>query len=174
MWVLLNINVNISWSFITKCIIVPHKSTHFACENVFLKHLTALLLIVSGDVEKKPGPEEEKSDITFFQWNLNGLMAHNFVKVSLLQTLAVTTDYDIISLTETFLDSSIDDDDDDRIPIPGYNLLRFDHPSNTKRGGVFIYYKDNLPIIRRSYQCQLHECLVTEFRIGKKNVSLHA
>ena len=36
------------------------------------------------------------------------------------------------------------------------------------RGGVCIYYKDHLPIIKRNDLCQLHECLVTELRIGKK------
>ena len=101
-------------------------------------------------------------------------MAHNFIKVSLLQTLAVTNDYDIICLTETFLDSSIENDDDDRISIPGYNFLRAKHPSNTKREEACIYYKDHLPITKRNDLCQLHECLVTELRIGKKNVSLHA
>ena len=50
-------------------------------------------------------------------WNLNGLMTHDFIKVSLLQALAVTNDYDIICLTETFLDFSIEHDDD-RISIP--------------------------------------------------------
>ena len=93
-------------------------------------------------------------------------MVHNFIKVSLLQTLAATNDYDIICLTETFLDSSVENDDD-RISIPGYNLLRADHPSNTKRG-VCIYDKDHLPIIKRNDLCQLHEYLVTELRIGKK------
>ena len=86
-------------------------------------------------------------------------MAYNFINVSLLQTLAVTNDYDIICLTETFLDSSVENDDD-RISIPGYNLLRADHPSNTKRGGVCIYYKDHLPIIKRNNfaaQCKYHQ-----------------
>ena len=59
-------------------------------------------------------------------------------------------------------------DDDVRISIPVYNLLRANHPSNAKRGGVCIYYKDHLPIIKRNDLCQLHECLVTELRIGKK------
>ena len=94
-------------------------------------------------------------------------MAYKFIKVSLLQILAVTNGYDIIYLTETFLDSSVENDDD-RISIPGYNLLCADHPSNTKRGGACIYYKDHLPIIKRNDLCQLHECLVTELRIGKK------
>ena len=52
--------------------------------------------------------------------------------------------------------------------IPGDNLLRADHPSNTKRGGACIYYKDHLPIVNRNDLCQLHECLVTALRIGKK------
>ena len=100
-----------------------------------------LLLILSGDVEQNPAPEKEKSHITFCHWNLNDLMAHNFIKVSSLHTLAVTNNYDIICLTEAFLDSSIDNDDD-RISIPGYNLLRADHSSNTKKGGICIYYKE--------------------------------
>ena len=116
--------------------------------------------------------QRKKNFITFCHWNLNGLMAHNFIKVSLLQTLAVTNDYDIICLTETFLDSSVENDDD-RISIPGYNLLHADHPSNTKRGGVCIYYKGHLLIIKRNDLCQLHECLVTELRNGKKEMFLH-
>ena len=96
------------------------------------------MVILCGDVEQNPGPEKEKkSHITFCHWNLNCLMAQNLVKVSLLHTLAVTSDFDIICLTETFLDSLIDNDDD-RISIPGCNLLLADHPSNTKREGVCI------------------------------------
>ena len=110
----------------------------FCLRECFTKQLIELLLILCGDVEQNPGAEKEKSHVTFCHWNLNGLMAHNFIKVSLLQTLAVTNDYDIICLAETFLDSSVENDDDP-ISIPGYNYLRADHPSNTKRGGVCIY-----------------------------------
>ena len=46
--------------------------THFACENVFTKRLTEVLLILSDDVEQNLGPENEKSQITFCQWKLNG------------------------------------------------------------------------------------------------------
>ena len=80
-------------------------------------------------------------------------MAHNFIKGWLLQTLDVTNDYDRICLTETFLDSSIENDDD-RISIPGYKLLRADDPSNTKKGGACMYYKDHLPITKRNDLCQ--------------------
>ena len=75
--------------------------------------------------------------ILFCHWNLNGLAAHNFTKVSLLQALSLTHDYDTICLLETFLDSLISNKDE-RINIKGYNLLRANHPSNKKRGRVFI------------------------------------
>ena len=29
--------------------------------------------------------------------------------------------------------------------IPGYNIIRKNHPSNTKRGGICVYYKNTLP-----------------------------
>ena len=94
-----------------------------ACKNIFTKQLIELLLLFTGDVEKNPCQTKEKSHITLCHWNLNGLMVHNFIKVSLLQTLALTNDSVIICLTETFLYSSIDDDDD-RISIPGYLIFR--------------------------------------------------
>ena len=34
--------------------------------------------------------------------------------------------------------------DDKDLEKPGYNLVREDHPSNTKRGGVCGYYKSSL------------------------------
>ena len=37
-----------------------------------------------------------------------------------------------------------------------------------KRGGVSMYYKEHLPIIRRDDLCSLKECLVTEIRVDKK------
>ena len=43
-------------------------------------------------------------------------------------------------ISETFLNSSIQTNDD-RISIDGYNLIRADHPSDLKEGGVGIYYK---------------------------------
>ena len=46
--------------------------------------------------------------------------------------------------------------------------MRADHPSNTKRVGICIYYIDHLPIVKRNDLSQLHECLVTKLRIGKK------
>ena len=51
--------------------------------------------------------------------------------------------------------------------IPGYNLVRSDHPSNKKRGGVCIHYKIYLPlrIININY---LNECVRFELMVGDK------
>ena len=114
--------------------------------ELFFGNLIKLLLVCSGDIEINPGLKT-KNQISLCHWDLNGLAAHNFTKVSLLQAWCVTHDYDIICLTETFPDSSISNDDE-RINFKGYNLLRADHPSNKKRGGVSMYYKEHLPLIK--------------------------
>ena len=46
------------------------------------KLLLRLLLICCGDVELNLGPKKQHQ-ISFCHWNLNGLAAHNFNKVSL-------------------------------------------------------------------------------------------
>ena len=51
--------------------------------------------------------------------------------------------------------------------IPGYDLFRGDHPSNTKRGGVCIYYRDSLLLKILGIQ-YLQECINFEIRIGGK------
>ena len=65
--------------------------------------------------------------------------------MSLLKAYNATHKYDIICLSETYLNSSIPYDDDN-LEIAGYNLIRADHPSEDRRGGVFIYYKNTLPL----------------------------
>ena len=61
MWVLLKINFGISWSVISKCIEGPLMSTHSACENVFIKQLIELSLIICGDVEQNPVVQRKKN-----------------------------------------------------------------------------------------------------------------
>lgn len=130
------------------------------------------ILINSGDIETNPGPSVRKSGIlSVCHWNLNSLWVDDFVKVNLLSAFLSTHDIDILCLSETFLDSSIMDDDP-RILINGYNLIRSDHPTNSKQGGVCIYYKDYLPLVNRVDLTNLHECLVCEIKFGRNNCFL--
>ena len=122
---------------------------------------------LSGDVEKNPGPKSYSAQyLTICHWNLNSIAAHNFTKIALLKAYLLVHKMDIVCLSETFLDSSISIDDDN-LQIPGYSSVRADHPSNTKRGGVLLYYKSFLPIklIDVNY---LNECISFELRIGGK------
>ena len=84
----------------------------------------------------------------------------------LLKAYIVIHKFDIICLSETYLDSSTTSDDDD-LTISGYNLIRPDYPSNNKRGGVCIYYKNLLPLRVLSIQ-YLQECTNFELNISGK------
>ena len=76
--------------------------------------------------------------------------------------------HDCICLSETYLDSSVSDS---LLKIDGYNLVRADHPNDTKRGGVCIYYKESLPVrvINLSY---FEEALLLEMIYHNKKVIL--
>ena len=43
-------------------------------------------------------------------------------------------------------------------------MIRSDHPSNTKRGGVCLYYKQHLPFVRRDDITSLDECIIGEIK----------
>ena len=95
-------------------------------------NLHHLLLLQSGDIEIDQGPKKS-SRLNFCHWNINGIAAHDFVKVTLIETFIKANNIDIICLSERFLDSTIPLNDE-RLYIKGYSMIRADHPSNTKRG----------------------------------------
>ena len=76
---------------------------------------------------------------------------------SLLKAYNAIHTYDIICLLETYLNHDTLSDNDN-LKIPGYELIRADHPSNQKRGGICISHKDFLPIKVKNVSC-LKECL---------------
>ena len=72
---------------------------------------------------------------------VKSILAHN--KLSLLTAYNSALNYDLICLTETYLDSTVDANN---LLINGYNLLRADQPDNVKQGGVCLYYGENLTL----------------------------
>ena len=87
--------------------------------------------------------------------------AKTFNKLSLLQAYIAQHDFDVVCLSETFLNSS-ENDDSDRRKIDGYSFSRSDHPSNLRKDEVCIYYKEHTPLVTRDYLCSLHNCLVAK------------
>ena len=64
----------------------------------------------------------------------------------------------------TYLSSSFPFDDDN-LDIPGYIMVRADHPATSKRGGVCMYYKTCLPLKVLAIRF-LHESIAFELRTG--------
>ena len=135
--------------------------------------LYSCLIILSGDVEVNPGPKNSVSEcLSICHWNLNSISADDYSKLFLLKAYISVHKFDIICLSETYLDSTVPLDDDNLV-ISGYNLIRSDHPSNTKRGGVCLYCKNYLPlrVLNISY---LKECLNFELKISDKSCTFIA
>ena len=95
-------------------------------------------LLCNGDIEPNPGLRKLKQNsLSICHWNLNRLSAHKFAKLAQLKVYNSIYKHDFICLSETYLDSA---SPKNLLEIEDYNLVRADHLSNVKRGGVCIYY----------------------------------
>ena len=83
-----------------------------------------------------------------------------------MRTYISLHNFDVVCISETYLDSTTALDDKNP-ETAGYNLLRADRPSNTKKGGVCIYYKSWLAL-RLSDVHYIQECLMVEILIDGK------
>ena len=132
-----------------------------------LPWLYSFLILLSADVELNPGPKRvSTSSISIYHWNLNSISAYNYIELFLLKAYVAIHKFDIICLSETYLDSTTSSDDDN-LAILEYNLMRSDHPSNNKHGGVCICYKHFLPLRVLSIE-YLQECINFELNIVGK------
>ena len=74
--------------------------------------------------------------------------------------------FDMIGLSETYLDSAYGDDDT-RLNLKDFSLIRADNPHNFRRRGVSIYFKEHLDVGPVS-PLNLNECLVQKINIQNK------
>ena len=136
-------SINIKGSFFSKFSdkyrAIPHVRMFF-CSLLFF--VSVILLVLSGDIETFPDPEPGHSNSFFFcHQSLNGIADHNFLKMFLVRAYNAIHRFNVICLSETYLESSYHTDDH-QLAFPRYNLIRADNPNNIKRGGVFIYYRE--------------------------------
>ena len=85
----------------------------------------------------KANPEPKSRNSKYFSYchcNVNSILAHD--KLSLLTAYNSTQHFDIICISETYLDSSIDEN---TLKLDGYS-----YNYNMKRGRVCLYYNKNL------------------------------
>ena len=88
------------------------------------------LILKDGDVEQNPG--DPKNILKFMHWNLNSIVAHDGIRVPLIQSYNIIQNYDLISITETALNESTSNE---IIHLDGYIPIRKDLPSGTTHGG---------------------------------------
>ena len=149
-------------------ILLPTIRPLFSCSSEFCFAFIILILLTCGDIESNPGPRRSDSCYNFSMchWNLNSMTAHNFEKINLLEAYNTINKFDVICLSESYLDSSIASDNDN-LNIKGYNLYRADHPNNVKRGGVCAYIRESLPV-RCLSNTYLQEYFILEISINNE------
>ena len=147
--------------------IVTHYSSYiFSIFVVYLLYHNRLIRL-SGDIKLNQGPKTSSFKcFSICHWNLNSITSHDFLKVKLLTAHNVIHKFDIICISESYLNSDTSSNDD-KLNIPGYNMSRADHPSGNRRGEVCIYYKESLTIkmLNTNY---LQECICLDLKIGSK------
>ena len=96
-------------------------------------------------------------------------MAHDKLKITLIEAYNAVYHYDVIAISETALNSKVNDSD---ICIQGFSndVFRKDHPNDTSRGSVCLYYRENLPITRGKNLEILDEAIVCQISIKTKKV----
>ena len=112
--------------------------------SLFLYHscLFIRLIKISDNPEENPGPKRYSAQyLTICHVNLSSTAVHNFMKVALLKVTSPSmkwTPYTFLKhilILQFKLTMII-------CELLGYSSARADHPSNTKRRGILIYYKN--------------------------------
>ena len=116
-----------------------------------------------------PGPCLGNS-LKFCHWNLDSIVVNDFIKIPLIEAYNSFYNYDLIALSETYLDSSITNE---TISLTGFSkeIFRCDHPDGMKRGGICLFFKDILAIKQRKDLQVMDECIISEITIGREKVS---
>ena len=115
------------------------------------KILLTVLLLLCGDVESCPGPQNlsdycSRRGLKFVHQNVRGLLK-NF---DLLEALVHKLDskLDIISVSETHIVDGDASDNEELYVLPGYTLVKRNRKSG-KGGGVAIFIKNSVNFKRR-------------------------
>ena len=87
---------------------------------------------MSGDVELNPGLKRNYCNaFSIGHWNLNSISAQDYAKVFILKSYIAVHKFDIICISETYLDSSTPSDNSN-LEISAYALVCSDHPYDNK------------------------------------------
>ena len=149
------------------CILAAIAADFFALSLLTIAMVNEELLIISGCVETNPGPDNK---INFGVWNLDSLLTRDKHKISLIEGINSVNKFDMFGVVESYLTPEISDD---QLEIHGFSSIPFRADSTDigrPRGGVCLYYNENLPVIDRSNLTSINETIVAEIRLKRKKI----
>ena len=123
------------------------------------------LILLSCDVAPNPGPDTFK----FCCWSLNSIIAHDFLRLALIEAYNSICKYDLLGIVETHLDNNINQE---RLAWKGYDLIACSNTSNIKRGGAGLYVRESLSQKNRPDMTTLPECIVCEIYLDRRKYFL--
>ena len=123
-----------------------------------------LVIYLSNDISKNPGPHFQNNFFNFMSCNLNSLAKDNFHRVSLIEAHNSCFNYDLISICETSLNDSVKLTE---TLLDEYTFVPVNNLTNTRRGGVGLFYRNSLPLIIRN-DLSFGESIVVEVKFGRK------
>ena len=97
-------------------------------------------------------------------WNVNSITKNNFQRVRLIEAHNSIFNYDLIAICETSLNDSVELPD---VLLNDYSFVPSINPTNTRHGGVGLFYKNSLPIKIRN-DLSFEDSLVVELNFGRK------
>lgn len=138
------------------------------CKLVKRTYLAIILIALSGDIELNPGflmldDMRKTRGLKIAHLNIRSLRH----KVDSLQLEGINNKtVDILTLSETWLDSTVEDSE---IALPGFNCVRKDRTGLKEGyGGVAIYLHERLPYrVREDVNSGDNECLWIEITRSK-------
>ena len=133
--------------------------THLSA-GLFFVAMSLILLILSGDIELNPGPDQQKKgDISICQLNVRSLPD----KLSAIKT-SLAPEYDIIALTETLLRPYHQHD----LSITGFHPVSRLDRQDRGGGGCAVYLRNTL-FYTRLYELEHADVEAMWFKIRSHN-----
>ena len=114
--------------------------TYLTCKLLQRSFLTMVLIWLSGDVELNPGyvnMNDIKNTRGLKIGHLNVRSLRN--KVDMVRSELSKASFDVLTLSETWLDASVSDSE---VHMPGYSCERKDRIKNKCGGGVIVYIRE--------------------------------
>ena len=109
--------------------------------------------------------QKKRSKSLGLSLEINSLVVHNFDKLTSLQAFNFIHNFDLIHISEFFLDSTFTGEELSW-NFSSNKLTRLDHLNDIKRGGVSVFYRDTLPISFLNIK-NLPECIIGEINQSK-------